>query len=164
MKIKQVDNTYQEILTIYIYILIRIRNIWVIYMLWTNQFWGYLSFKLIVGAETKWPPFRRWHFQMHLHEWKILYFDVEFHRSLFPRAQLTNKSALVQIMAWHQTGDKSLSEQWWLFYKAIHTSLDHNELSLRISCIVHKKYLGNIIYINFCCFHGNFFIAVISIS
>ena len=28
--------------------------------------------------ETKWPLFRRRHFQMHFHEWKVLYFDSNF--------------------------------------------------------------------------------------
>ena len=28
--------------------------------------------------QTKWPPFRRWYFQTHFHEWKFLYFDWNF--------------------------------------------------------------------------------------
>ena len=27
---------------------------------------------------TKWPPFYRQYFQMHFHEWKVLYFDLNF--------------------------------------------------------------------------------------
>ena len=27
---------------------------------------------------TKWPPFPRWHFQMHFYEWKVLCFDSNF--------------------------------------------------------------------------------------
>ena len=27
---------------------------------------------------TKWPPFPRRHFQIHFHEWKVLYFDSNF--------------------------------------------------------------------------------------
>ena len=31
-----------------------------------------------IEAETKWPPFRRRHFQMHFPEWKYLNFDSNF--------------------------------------------------------------------------------------
>ena len=37
-------------------------------------------------------------------------FWFEFNWSLFPGVQLTNKSALLQVMAWRQTGDKLLPE------------------------------------------------------
>ena len=31
-----------------------------------------------IEAETKWPPFRRRHFQVHFHEWKLLNFKCTF--------------------------------------------------------------------------------------
>ena len=31
-----------------------------------------------IKAETKWPPFSRWHFQMHFLEWKLFYFEKIF--------------------------------------------------------------------------------------
>ena len=43
--------------------------------------------------------------------WKKMFeFWLKFHRSLFPRVQLTNIPALVQIMAWRRPGDKPLYE------------------------------------------------------
>ena len=30
---------------------------------------------LTLRVETKWPPFSKQHFQMHFHEWKVVYFD-----------------------------------------------------------------------------------------
>ena len=38
-------------------------------------------------------------------------FWLRFHWNLFPRGPINNIPALVQIMAWHQPGDKPLSEQ-----------------------------------------------------
>ena len=46
---------------------------------------------------------RRWYFQMYFHEWKFLCFD-------FPKGPIDSKSALVQVMAWHRTGNKPLPE------------------------------------------------------
>ena len=45
---------------------------------------------------TKWPPFRRWHFQVHFNEWKVVFW-FKFH--FVPRGPIDNNSALVQIMA-----------------------------------------------------------------
>ena len=41
----------------------------VIFLLWETT-----SIQLI-SPWTKWPPFRRWYFQMHVREWKVLNFD-----------------------------------------------------------------------------------------
>ena len=35
---------------------------------------------------------------------------LKFHRCLFPKFSIDNKSALVQVMAWHHAGDKPLPE------------------------------------------------------
>ena len=59
-----------------------------------------------ISPWTKWLPFSRWHFKMHFHEWKVLYFDSKFTEV----CSIDNKSALVQVMAWHRTGDKPLPE------------------------------------------------------
>ena len=41
---------------------------------------------------------------------KISVFWFEFHLRFFPKGPIDNKSTLVQVMAWHQTGDKLLPE------------------------------------------------------
>ena len=48
--------------------------------------------------------------QMHYHEWDILYFDYNFTEVFVCRGSIDNKSSLVQVMAWHRTGDKPLPE------------------------------------------------------
>ena len=58
---------------------------------------------------TKWPPFRRRLFQMYFLEWKFLYFNSNFTKFV-PKGAIDNKPALVQVMAWRQTGDKPLPE------------------------------------------------------
>ena len=37
-------------------------------------------------------------------------FQFRFHCNLFPRGLINNKPALIQLMAYHQTGNKPLSE------------------------------------------------------
>ena len=62
-----------------------------------------------IEAQTKWPPFRRWHFQrIFLDEnVKIL---INISLKLAPKGQINNLPALVQLMAWHRPSDKPLSE------------------------------------------------------
>ena len=55
----------------------------------------------------KWPPFCTRPFQMHFFEWKCMNIDWNF---TVPKGPISNISALVQIMAWHPSGDKPLSE------------------------------------------------------
>ena len=57
----------------------------------------------------KWPPFCRQHFQMHFHEWKVC-ISILISLRFVPKGPIDNKSALVQVMAWHQKGDTPLSE------------------------------------------------------
>ena len=59
-------------------------------------------------SRDKWPPFSRWHFQMHFLEWKCM--RLRFHRNLFLKFQFNDIQALVQIMAWRWLGDKPLFE------------------------------------------------------
>ena len=46
-------------------------------------------FSYHIEAETKWPPFRRWHFQNTFSWMKMCEFRLRFHWSLFPRVKLT---------------------------------------------------------------------------
>ena len=62
-----------------------------------------------VDAEIKWPPFTRGHFQMHFLEWKCVNL-IKFSLNFVPKGQVNNIPILVQIMAWHRSGDKPLSE------------------------------------------------------
>ena len=39
---------------------------------------GHRQWPLTYHPTDKWPPFRRRHFQMHLHEWKAFYFELNF--------------------------------------------------------------------------------------
>ena len=39
-----------------------------------------------------------------------MYFAFEFSRKFVPKAQIDNKSALVQVMAWRRTSDGLLPE------------------------------------------------------
>ena len=48
---------------------------------------------------TKWPPFRRRHFQKHFREWTVALFDSNFNE-IVPYGQIDNKSSLIQVMAW----------------------------------------------------------------
>ena len=82
-------------------------NVWIIP---SFQIWGYVLNVLLTHLPwTKWLPFRRQHFQMHFHEWKLLYFDSNF-TEVVPKDPIINKSALVQVMAWRRSGDKPLLE------------------------------------------------------
>ena len=62
-----------------------------------------------IEAEIKWPPFSRRHFQMHFLEWKV-WISIKISVKFVPEVRINNIPALVQIMAWHRTGDKPLSE------------------------------------------------------
>ena len=61
---------------------------------------------------TIWLTFPRWHFQMCIFEWKLLYFDPKKFVSEDPidNELPFGSSNLVQVMAWCQTGAKPLPE------------------------------------------------------
>ena len=62
---------------------------------------------LHIEAEKKWPPFPGRHFQVHFLEWKCL--NLYWHSLTFIlKGQINNIPALIQVMAWHQSGDKPL--------------------------------------------------------
>ena len=56
----------------------------------------------------KWPPFSRWHFQMHFP--KYLSIMIKISLKFVLRDPSNNIPPLVQIMAWYHPGDKPLSE------------------------------------------------------
>ena len=41
---------------------------------------------------------------------KMLEFQIKFHWNFFPKGPIDNISVMVQVMAWHRTGDKPLPE------------------------------------------------------
>ena len=59
-------------------------------------------------GQNKWLLFCRRHLEMHLVEWKLQNFKWYFIETC-PYSLIHNMSALVQIMAWHWTGHKPLS-------------------------------------------------------
>ena len=70
-----------------------------------------------IEAETRWPPFSRWHFQMHFVKRKWISISLKF-----VKGPINNIPSLVQIMAWHRPVNKPLSEP-------IYASLGLNELN-----------------------------------
>ena len=63
-----------------------------------------------IGAETKWPPFRRRHFQTHFLENENVRVSIKISLKFVPKGPINNIPALVQIMAWRRPSDKPLSE------------------------------------------------------
>ena len=61
------------------------------------------------GAQTKWPPFSRWHFQMNIRN-ENAWISNQISLNLVPRDPINTIPPLVQIMAWCRPGDKPLSE------------------------------------------------------
>ena len=61
----------------------------------------------LIHAKTKWSPFGRQHFQFHLLVWEV--FDINF-TEIVSMCTINSKLWLVEIIAWHQTGNKPLSE------------------------------------------------------
>ena len=82
---------------------------------------GTSKFTLTDWSETRWPPLSR-HFQMHFLEWKWIAIKISL--KFVPKGPIDNIPALVQILAWHWTGDKPLSEPMmaWFFYACKHHS------------------------------------------
>ena len=68
-----------------------------IWLLTSSDYCRYLH----IGAEKKWPPFSRRHFQIHFLEWKCRDFAQDFREVI---------AVLVQIMAWRRPSDTPLSE------------------------------------------------------
>ena len=71
------------------------------------------------SEKTIWPifpwkngrHFGRRQFQIHFLKINMVEFRFEFHRNVFlPRSTIDNNPVLGQVMAWHRTGDKPLTE------------------------------------------------------
>ena len=62
-----------------------------------------------IEAGTKWTQFRWRHFPFLFLEYKLLYFNSNV-TEVFSEGPSDNKSVLVQIVAWHRTCNKPLSE------------------------------------------------------
>ena len=75
--------------------------------------WGHVTTLVrshyLIFSWTKWPPFRRRHFQVHFCEWRV-WIWIKIQLKFVPRGLINNIPALVQIMAWHRSGDKPLFE------------------------------------------------------
>ena len=69
----------------------------------------YVQQPLVIEAETKWPPFRRRHFQM-IFQNENVWISIKISLKFVPKAPINNIPSLVQIMAWRRPGDKPLSE------------------------------------------------------
>ena len=69
------------------------------------------KYKYIVrtAADTKLPPFYRWHIQIHSIVRKLFYL-FKFHW-IVSKSPIYNEPALIQIMAWHWVCNKPLSDQ-----------------------------------------------------
>ena len=84
------------------------------YLVWRHRSMSRISGLIpLTLRNTKWLPLCRQHFQIHFLEW------MQISLKFVPMGSIDNTSALVQIMAWHQTGAKPLSEPtrmpvfWW---------------------------------------------------
>ena len=62
-----------------------------------------------IEAETKWPSFRRRRFQIHFFFNENVWILIKISLKFVPRGPINNIHALVQVMAWHRSGDKTLS-------------------------------------------------------
>ena len=66
-------------------------------------------FYLHIEAKTKWPPFSRRHFEMDFFN-ENAWISIKISLKFVLKGPINNIPALVQIMAWRQSGDKPLSE------------------------------------------------------
>ena len=62
-----------------------------------------------IDTETKWPPFRRRHFQVYFLNENFLILN-KFSLKYVHYGLIDNMAALVHIMDWHLTGNRPLSE------------------------------------------------------
>ena len=76
-------------------------------------------------AGTKWFPFCRQHAEMHFLQ-ENCFISIQVSPKFVCKGQISNKLALVQIIMWHQRGDKSLSES----MIALFTDEHMNEVSV----------------------------------
>ena len=58
-----------------------------------------------------------------------VWISIKISLKFVPKGSFNNIPALLQIMAWHQPGNKPLYNQWWFDFWRIYVSLDLNELT-----------------------------------
>ena len=63
----------------------------------------------VIEAETKWPPFSRWHYQMDFFNENVRIL-IKISIKFLPNVPIKYIPSLVQIIAWRHPGDKPLSE------------------------------------------------------
>ena len=68
-----------------------------------------IQIQIRTEADTKLPPFYRWHIQIHSIVRKLFYL-FKFHL-IVSKSPIYNEPALIQIMAWHWVCNKPLSDQ-----------------------------------------------------
>ena len=62
-----------------------------------------------IEADTKWPPFYKRYFKsIFVYENCFIFIDVSL--KFVRKAPIKNNLSLVEIVAWHRTGDKWISE------------------------------------------------------
>ena len=81
-----------------------------------------------IKAETKWPPFRRRHFQSHFVNENVR-ISIKFSLKFVPKGPINNIPSLVQIMALRRPGASHYLNQRLLIYWHMYASLGLNELS-----------------------------------
>ena len=74
--------------------------------------WSIQSGLQHIEAETKWPLFRRRHFQMHFAWMKMHEFLLRLHWNFVPKVRVNNNPALVQKMVWRQATSHYLNQLW----------------------------------------------------
>ena len=78
---------------------------------------------------------------------------IEISLKLVPRSPINNKSALVQVMAWHQTGDKPLPEtmmtQFSDEYMLVGDELTHYSLMVSYGIMKHSGHLFRLWLLNY---------------
>ena len=77
-----------------------------------------IQIQIHTEAETKLPPFYRWHIQIHCTVRRLFQISLK----IVFKGPIYHKPPLAPIMAWRWVGNKPLSDQWWpslLMHKCI---------------------------------------------
>ena len=79
------------------------------------------------AEQNEWPWFWRQCIEIHFLIWKSLYL-YWISQKFIPMDPVDDKSSLVQVVAWHQTGDKPLPEPMMTQFIDVHASTCLNDL------------------------------------
>ena len=77
-----------------------------------------IQIQIHTEAETKLPPFYRWHIQIHCTVRRLFQISLK----IVSKGPIYHKPPLALIIAWRWVGNKPLSDQWWpslLMHKCI---------------------------------------------